>query len=62
MLVLSRTTGESIHIGPDVTVTIIDVRGDRVRVGIEAPRDVVVHRHEVLVAIQKREQEGGDRA
>lgn len=60
MLILSRNTGETIHIGPDVTVTVIDVRGDRVRLGIEAPRDVAVHRHEVFAAIQ-REQEGGER-
>lgn len=48
MLVLSRRAGESIVIGDDVTITILDVRGDVVRVGIEAPRAVKVHRAELL--------------
>ena len=48
MLVLSRRAGESIVIGDDVTITILDVRGDVVRVGIEAPRSVKVHRAELL--------------
>lgn len=47
MLVLSRKTGESIVIGADVTVTVLEVRGDLVRVGIDAPRTVSVHRKEV---------------
>lgn len=48
MLVLSRRVGESIVIGDDVTVTILEVRGDVVRVGIKAPRAVTVHREELL--------------
>lgn len=48
MLVLSRRAGESIVIGDDVILTILDVRGDVVRVGIEAPRSVKVHRAELL--------------
>ncbi|GAB2873684.1 carbon storage regulator CsrA [Nocardioides pacificus] len=48
MLVLSRRAGESIVIGDDVTITILDVRGDVVRVGIEAPRSIKVHRAELL--------------
>ena len=48
MLVLSRRVGESIVIGDDVTVTILEVRGDIVRVGIDAPRSVAVHRAELL--------------
>ncbi len=51
MLVLSRKKNESIVINDNVVVTIIDVRGDKVRIGIEAPRDVSVHRQEVLEAI-----------
>jgi len=47
MLVLSRKVGESIVIGSDVTVTVLEVRGDVVRVGIDAPRSVAVHRKEV---------------
>ncbi|MCC5949521.1 MAG: carbon storage regulator CsrA [Nitriliruptoraceae bacterium] len=48
MLVLSRRPGESIVIGNDIVVTILDVRGDQIRVGIAAPRDVQVHREEVF--------------
>lgn len=48
MLVLSRHAGESIVIGDDVTVTILEVRGDVVRVGIDAPRSVAVHRAELV--------------
>ena len=47
MLVLSRKIGESIVIGTDISVTILEVRGDVVRVGIDAPRTVAVHRKEV---------------
>lgn len=56
MLVLSRHRDESIMIGDDVVITIIDIRGDKVRIGIEAPTDIPVHRQEVYEAI-KREQD-----
>jgi len=56
MLVLSRHRDESIIIGDDVVVTIVDIRGDKVRLGIQAPEDVPVHRREVYDAI-KRENE-----
>ena len=52
MLVLSRNKQESIIIGDDIIVTIIDVRGDKVRVGIQAPRDVSVDRQEIWDKIQ----------
>lgn len=52
MLVLSRRAGESIAIGDDVTITVLDVRGDVVRIGIDAPRSVAVHRTEVLVQVE----------
>ncbi len=55
-LVLSRHRDESIIIGDDVVVTIVDIRGDKVRLGIQAPTDVPVHRQEVYEAI-KRENE-----
>lgn len=48
MLVLSRRPGESIVIGNQVVVTILEVRGDQVRVGVDAPREVQVHREEVF--------------
>ena len=53
MLVLTRRPGESIMIGDDVVVTVLDVRGDVVRVGIKAPRSVQVHREEVYQELQK---------
>lgn len=48
MLVLSRRAGESVVIGDDVVVTVLEVKGDMVRVGVDAPRSVAVHRREVL--------------
>ncbi len=53
MLVLSRHRDESIMIGDDVVVTIVDIRGDKVRLGIDAPTDIPVHRQEVYDAIQR---------
>lgn len=53
MLVLTRKRGERIIIGPDIELTIVDVRGDRVRLGFEAPPDVSIHRQEVLERIQQ---------
>jgi carbon storage regulator len=53
LLVLSRRVGESIMIGPDVVVTVLEVRPDLVRIGIDAPRDVEVHREEVFVEVQQ---------
>lgn len=52
MLVLSRRLSESIVIGQDIVVTVLEVHRDQVRIGIEAPRDVDVHRREVFEAIQ----------
>jgi carbon storage regulator len=52
MLVLSRQRDESIMIGENVVVTIVDIRGDKVRLGIEAPVEIPVHRREVYEAIQ----------
>lgn len=53
MLVLSRHRDESIMIGDDVVVTIVDIRGDKVRLGIDAPQSIPVHRQEVYDAIQR---------
>ncbi len=52
MLVLSRRPNESIVINDKIVITVIEIRGDKVRLGIEAPRDVPVHRSEVYQAIQ----------
>jgi carbon storage regulator len=57
MLVLSRHRDESIMIGDDVVVTIVDIRGDKVRLGIDAPSDIPVHRQEVYDAIQRENRE-----
>jgi carbon storage regulator len=57
MLVLSRQKDESIMIGDDVEITIVDVRGDKVRLGITAPKEIPVHRREVYEAIQREKQE-----
>ena len=56
MLVLSRHRDESIIIGDDVVITIVDIRGDKVRLGINAPQDIPVHRREVYEAIQRENQ------
>jgi carbon storage regulator len=57
MLVLSRQKDESIIIGDDVEITIVDVRGDKVRLGITAPKNISVHRREVYDAIQREKTE-----
>ncbi len=57
MLVLSRQKDESIIIGDDVEITIVDVRGDKVRLGITAPKEIPVHRREVYEAIQREKRE-----
>ena len=56
MLVLSRQRDESIIIGDDVVITIVDVRGGKVRLGIDAPTEIPVHRREVYEAIQRENQ------
>lgn len=53
MLVLSRHRDESIMIGDEIVITVVDIRGDKVRLGIDAPQDVPVHRQEVYEAIQR---------
>ncbi|MHC4574211.1 MAG: carbon storage regulator CsrA [Planctomycetota bacterium] len=57
MLVLSRQKDESIMIGDNVEITIVDVRGDKVRLGITAPKEIPVHRREVYEAIQREKNE-----
>ena len=56
MLVLSRRRDETIMIGDDVKITVVDIRGDKVRLGITAPRHVQVHRQEVYDAIKRERQ------
>ena len=57
MLVLSRKKNESIKIADNITITVVEIRGDKVRLGIEAPREVPVHRQEVHEAIQREKAE-----
>ncbi len=52
MLVLTRKPNQRINIGDDIVITVLEVRGDQVRLGIEAPRDVAVQREEIYVQIQ----------
>ena len=59
MLVLSRQRDESIVIGDKVVVTIVDIRGDKVRLGIQAPGEIPVHRQEVYEAIQRENRKTG---
>jgi carbon storage regulator len=63
MLVLSRKKNESIVINNDIRIVVVEIRGDKVRLGVEAPREVPVHRHEVYEAIQDQQRaETGDAA
>lgn len=57
MLVLSRQKEESIMIGDNIEITVVDVRGDKVRLGISAPKEISVHRREIFDAIQKEKAE-----
>jgi carbon storage regulator len=57
MLILTRRVGETVMIGDDVTITVLGVKGNQVRVGINAPKSVAVHREEIYERI-KREQQG----
>ena len=57
MLVLSRHRDESIMIGDNIVLTIVDIRGDKVRLGIDAPQDIPVHRQEVYDAIQRENRQ-----
>ena len=60
MLVLSRKKNETIIINDKITVTVIEIRGDKVRLGIDAPKDVTVHRREVYEAIQQSQARSED--
>ncbi len=55
MLVLSRKKNESIVINDDITIVVVEIRGDKVRLGVEAPKEVPVHRREVFDAIRRNE-------
>lgn len=60
MLVLSRKKNESIVINNDITIVVVEIRGDKVRLGVEAPKEVPVHRREVYDAIRRSETISND--
>jgi carbon storage regulator len=62
MLVLSRKKNESIVINNDITIVVVEIRGDKVRLGVEAPKEIPVHRREVYDAIRRNEMTIGDKA
>ena len=61
MLVLSRKTNESIVINDDITVVVVEIRGDKVRLGVEAPKEIPVHRREVFDAIHRNDAVVGEK-
>jgi len=60
MLILTRRIGETLMIGDDVTITVLGVKGNQVRLGVNAPRDVAVHREEIYNRIQQEKAEPGE--
>ena len=60
MLILTRRVGETLMIGDEVTVTVLGVKGNQVRIGVNAPRDVTVHREETYERIKREQAEQGE--
>lgn len=62
MLILTRRVGETLMVGDEVTVTVLGVKGNQVRIGVNAPKDVSVHREEIYQRIQREKAEEGNKA
>ncbi len=62
MLILTRRVGETLMVGDEVTVTVLGVKGNQVRIGVNAPRDIAVHREEIYDRIKREQAEAGQDA
>jgi carbon storage regulator len=60
MLILTRRVGETLMVGDDVTVTVLGVKGNQVRIGVNAPKDIAVHREEIYERIKKEQAAAGE--